>query len=218
MEKSILVTGFKAIGDHTVSPIQKFLEHYCVLGNCTMRSLLFPPYNFHMGAENFGKQIVERAKELEAAAIISLEVSPEVKGLRIETRALNWAESRSDLRTDGDRKLEDKYPAGYPRKVQLQHWDFNSMFEKFNFLSIEFEEKISVFPGYYCGNTLMYRTLEALELYSCNIPYLFIHVPYKPMVGTEHLIPTLDTLRKIIAVVSESYQGEPKGLPCSNRV
>lgn len=218
MEKNILVTGFRAIEDHSVSSIQKFLEHYCVLGNCTIRSLIFPPYNFSMGAENFGQKIIEKAKTIEAAAIISLGMLPEVKGLRIERKALNWTDSESVFRSEGDRKLNVNYQPWHFKEVNLQRWDLNSMLEKLCLLNIEFEKEISVSPSYYCGNALMYRTLEALELHSCNIPYLFINVPYvvKPIPETAQLIPTLETLRKIIAVASESYKGEPKALPCPN--
>lgn len=222
-KKSILVTGFGKFGNYKVNPTEEFLLKHKVLGNYNIHSLIFPPNTFSAGAANFGQKIVKTAKKFEAKAIISLGLSSEVKGLRIEGQALNWSDSKYGFRSEGDRKLNVNYQPWHFKEINLKYWDINSMFEKFRFLNIKFEEKISRFPGYYCCNALMYRTLEALELnLDFYLPYVFLHIPCtaEAVAGVEDFdkskeLITMETLRQIMVVVSESYQKEPKALPCS---
>ena len=90
------------------------------------------------------------------------------------------------------------------------------MFDKFKSLNIKFENQISTFPGNYCCNALMYRTLEAMELNLLKIPYLFLHIPCssEAVEGLENFdfrkdLITMEELRKIMIVISESYIIEP---------
>lgn len=218
-KKNILVTGFEKYGDYKINPTEKFLKNHSVLGNYYLHSLIFPPNIFSAGAENFGREIVDLAIKLKAVAIISLGMSSEVKGLRIESTAINWCDNKYCLQSESDRKLDMSCQPWQEKEINLRYWNIDLMFEKFRYLNIKFEEKISNFPGYYCSNALMYRTLKVLrsnDFYSYRIPYLFLHIPctaeavegVKDFDKTKDLI-TMEILRQILLVVSESYVSEP---------
>jgi pyroglutamyl-peptidase len=209
---NILITGFRPFGNYKVNPTEQFLKNHSVLGNLRLHSLIFPARSLVEGAEDFGLTIVETAKALKAVAIISLGMSSAVKGLRIETRAINWSAGKYCLETEDRQRLNPSFPAWYSKKVNLAHWDTEEMFKNFGFSSIRFEKRISIHAGTYCCNALMYRTLVALGP-AYQIPYIFIHIPcsaeavaelddfdkYKDLIDSE-------TLKKILLIVSASIK------------
>lgn len=218
--KTILVTGFKVFGDYKVNSSEQYIRTTSVIGQHFAHTLVFNTNVFsnHLcsGVENYGRAIVELARLKEVSAIISLGMSSEAKGLRIEKIAYNWCDGKYCTQSETNRPLNQNNLAHEQRSINFEQWDFQSMFDKFKSLNIKFENQISTFPGNYCCNALMYRTLEAMEFNLLQIPYLFLHIPCsaEAVEGLENFdlrkdLITMEELRKIMIVISESYIIEP---------
>lgn len=204
--QNILVTGFKAFGDYKSNPTEQILKFHSVLGEFALHSLIFPACSFGNGAENFGRDIVNKAVEVNAVAIISLGMNPDVRGIRIEKRAINMVENSDSKKI----QIDPNWQTWYAKRVKLDYWDFDFVLRSLSAMNIRHEKELSEHPGTGCGNALMYRTLMALGP-AYHIPYLFVHVPctaeaisgLQNFDNTKDLI-TLQILRKMLVLLSEA--------------
>ncbi|MFA5109304.1 MAG: hypothetical protein WC458_02070 [Patescibacteria group bacterium] len=210
--KNILITGFRPFGKYKANPTEQFLKNHSVLGDLYLHSLIFPASTFANDAEDFGFEVVKTARSLKAVAIISLGMASDVKGLKIETRAINWSAGKYCLDFEQERKLNPLYPGWDTKEVNLEHWNIDFMFKNLTDLNIKFEKEISNKAGTFCGNALMYRILTALG-YASDIPYIFLHIPCsaEAIAGLDDFakdkdLITAETLQEILLVVSESIR------------
>lgn len=208
--ENILVTGFQRFGDYKSNTTEQFLKTHSRLGNFYLHSLIFPARTFSQNAENFGKEIIKTAQKLNAAAIISLGMASDVKGLRIESRAVNWSAGKYCEKYEQELKLSQKFPPWDDKEINFKPWNIERLFSTLRAGNIEFEEKISTNAGSFCCNALMYRTLTALQPIN-NTPYLFLHLPctaeaVEGMAGFDKNKYLIDskTLKEILIIVSTS--------------
>ena len=208
--KNILITGFQKFGDYKVNTTEQFLRTHSLLGDFYLHSLIFSPRTFAENAESFGKETVKTARKLNATAIISLGMASDVKGLRIESRAVNWSAGKYCEKYEQELRLNQKSPPWDDKEIDFKPWDLSRMFSVFKSRDIKFEEKISTNPGSFCCNALMYRTLTVLQPIN-DIPYLFFHIPctaeaVEGMVGFDKNKYLIDskTLKEILIIVSTS--------------
>jgi len=177
----VLITGFEKFGDYKENITESFSQEVFSLSGYSLEYMIFPVRIFSNGADNYGKQVVSRAKEINAKAIISLGMGSDVKGARIESQAINWVENEkyclpSEQRMVLDNTLEPKSHL----MVDLEKWDIDKIFNYFNKLNIVYEPTISTNANSFCCNALMFRTLSSLKEEKCPIPYLFLHVSCSP--------------------------------------
>ena len=194
--KTILITGFKPFGDYKANSSEQYIRKTSIIGEHDAHTLVF---NTNVFSNH-----------------LSSGMSSEVRGLRIEKIAYNWCDGKYCAKSEMRRPLNQNDSAHEQKSNNFEQWDFQSMFDKFKSLNIKFENQISTFPGNYCCNALMYRTLEAMELNLLKIPYLFLHIPCssEAVEGLENFdfrkdLITMEELRKIMIVISESYIIEP---------
>jgi len=210
--KNILITGFRSFGKYKANSTEQFLKSHSVLGDLYLHSFIFSASTFANDAEDFGFEVVKTARALKAVAIISLGMASDVKGLRIETRAINWSAGKYCLDFEKERKLNPLYPGWDTKEVNLKHWDIDFMFKNLTDLNIKFEKEMSDKAGTYCCNALMYRILTALGSAS-DIPYIFLHIPCSAEAvadlddfAKDKDLITAETLQEILLVVSESIR------------
>lgn len=208
--RNILFTGFQRFGDYKVNPTEQFLKTHNRLGELYLHSLIFPARTFSENIEKSGKELVKMANDLKAVAIISLGMASDVSGLRIESGAVNWSTGKYCEKYEQDLRLNQKKPPWDYLEIDFKPWNLEYMFATFKSHGIKFEEDLSVDPGNFCCNALVYRTLSALKAFD-NIPYLFLHIPCtaEAVEGVPNFDQTKDlidfkTLKEILMIVSAS--------------
>lgn len=180
MEK-ILITGFEVFGAYKENITQAFSEEIFNLSGYSPEYIIFPVRIFSEGSENYGKQIIKRAQEINAKAIISLGMASDVKGARIESLAKNWVENEKYCTPSEQKRLIDKnLEAKHSLRVDLEKWNTDKIISDLKELNVNYESEISVNANSFCCNALMFRTLQALESSGCSIPYIFLHVSCSP--------------------------------------
>jgi len=210
--ENILLTGFRKFGDYKVNPTEQFLKNHDILGDFYLHSLIFPAHTFNLGAENFGTEVVRTAYAVDALAIISLGLASDVKGLRIESKAVNWSAGKYCLDFENEKTFLRNQSLSHSKRINLKHWNFEFMFKSFRSLDIKFEREISKNAGNFCCNALMYRTLSALGS-AYKIPYIFLHIPCtkESVEGLNDFdrdkdLITLEELNDILTIVSMSLK------------
>lgn len=208
--KNILITGFKKFGDYKVNPTEQFLKTHSRLGDFYLHSLIFPARTFSENIEKSGEEIIQTANNLDAVAIISLGMASDVHGLRIESGAINWSAGKYCEKYEQDLRLNPKKPPWDCLEIDFKPWNLEYMINTFKSHGIKFEEVLSVEPGRFCCNALMYRTLLAIRPFN-KIPYLFLHIPCtaQAIEGMPNFDKTKDlidfkTLKEILIIVSTS--------------
>ena len=154
MEK-ILITGFEKFGDYqenTTEIMKKFLTELC---GYHVEYLIFPVRIFGE-AEQYGQQIVQRAQEINASAIISLGMASDVHGVRIESRAINWVENKKYCLPEEQEKVVDNnyFPHDY-KDVDLSKWNMKYIFQNLIKKRLEHESQISTDAGNFCCNRIL---------------------------------------------------------------
>lgn len=174
----ILITGFERFGVYKENTTEIISRKILKLPNYSLEYLIFPVRIFSNGAENYGKQIVAKAKEINAKAIISLGMGSDIKGLRIESQAINWVENTKYCIPSEQKKVIDN--SLEPRSklnIDLNKWDISKIFSTFEKMNIVHESEISTDANSFCCNALMFRTLQSIQLEGCSIPYIYLHLP-----------------------------------------
>ena len=204
--KNIIITGFKPFGPYKANTTEQFLEKYCLLGDYNVHALVFSPEIFFT-AKAGGAQIVALAERIQAEAIIQLGMASSVRGLRIESSAVNWSAGKYCLGIEQKQKLDPNQAPWGAKEVDLSLWNFDRLFRGLDALHVEHEKEISTDAGTYCCNALMYRTLSALGP-DYKIPYLSLHVPCTaeaiagiPDFAADKSLTTMGTLHKIMLVL-----------------
>jgi len=167
---------------------------------------------------NYGELVVAKALEIKADAIISLGIASDVRGLSIETRAINWVENaKYGLMCEQRKPIASNFlPKEYLR-VNREKWHLtklchlSSLMEKFNEADFDCELNFSADAGTFCCNALIFRTLVALQKNKCEIPYLFLHTPCSPGAvknisdwdATKDLM-SLEKLAKILEIILDN--------------
>jgi len=160
----ILITGFEKFGDYkeNITEVLKTELHF--LGSHIVEYMIFPVRIFSAGAENYGKQIVAKAKEINAKAIISLGMGSDIHGIRIESRAINWVENEKYCIPSEQKRLIDEtlFPR-YPLDIDLSKWKIAEMFATFSKMSIYHEPEISTNANAFCCNVSIPENTEPLN-------------------------------------------------------
>jgi len=208
----ILITGFERFGDYKENITEALSRKVSTLSNYSLEYLIFPVRIFSDGAKDYGKEIVSRAQEIGAKAIISLGMSSNVRGVRVELCALNWVENEKYcLDTEQRRVLDEKLIIKKPLFVELKKWNLNNIFNSLREKKLVHEPCISIDAGFFCCNALMFRTLQAIERTQCSIPYIFLHVSRSPGAveglnnfnRNKHLM-TVEELKEVLEVFVEN--------------
>lgn len=177
--KTAILTGFSTFGNYTVNPTEILTRHLDgkTLAGHLIHSFVLPTEVIcSQGTINHGRQVVEKAVSMKASAIISLGIASEARGVRVETKCINWLENNRYCT-----EFENRRPVDYSSRireekfVQLDKWNLSRLSEELASLGISFE--ISNNAGTYCCNALMYRTLQHMQEWSIKIPFIFAHVP-----------------------------------------
>lgn len=204
--KNIIITGFMPFGPYQANTTEQFLKEYRVLGGYNVHAIVFSPEIFLTAAAG-GKQIVALAEHVRAEAIIQLGMASSVKGLRIESLAVNWSAGKYCVGIEQKQKLDLNQAPWDAREVDLSLWNLDRLFRGLDALHIEHEKEISTDAGTYCCNALMYRTLLALGA-NYKIPYLSLHVPCTaaaiagiPDFAADKSLTTMGTLHQIMLVL-----------------
>ena len=155
MRKAI-ITGFERFGNYSMNPTEKLVKNIAgtSIANHRITGIVFPTGPLiGKRAVNYGKQIIQLAKRLDASVIISLGIASQVKGVRIEGRAVNWVENDKYCSLEENRQPLVQYELPMvERFVHFGRWDFPNMFRKFSKANIPFEREISQNSGAYCCN------------------------------------------------------------------
>ncbi|MCF7860095.1 hypothetical protein K9M09_00525 [Patescibacteria group bacterium] len=174
----ILITGFERFGVYKENITEIISRKILELPNYSLEYLIFPVRIFSNGAENYGKQIVAKAKEINAKAIISLGMGSDIKGLRVESRAVNWVENaKYCIPSEQRRVIDNSLSSKAALDIDLNKWNIPKIFSAFTEMNITYEPKISTDANSFCCNALMFRTLQAIQLEDCSIPYIYLHLP-----------------------------------------
>ncbi len=196
--KTAILTGFHAFGRYAVNPTEilaRNLEGKILAGH-QIHSLVFST-GVHSSAtsSDYGEEIVAKALLVHASVILSLGIASEAKGVRIETKCVNWVENDTYCTVFENRRpvFSDCSPRE-KKSMPLQAWDLTELSRKFLAVGIPFE--ISEDAGSYCCNALMVRVLRALEDFSLHLPFLFAHVSCTEAAIAK--IPDFDRKNKVI--------------------
>ena len=174
----ILITGFERFGDYKENITEVISKKNLELPNHSLEYMIFPVRIFSNGAENYGKQIIAKAKKINAKAIISLGMGSDIKGLRIESQAINWVENaKYCIPSEQRRAIDDNLSPKTTLSIDLNKWNISKIFSSFKEMNISHESEISIDANSFCCNALMFRTLQVIQLESCEIPYIYLHLP-----------------------------------------
>lgn len=234
--KNILITGFEPFGDYTENLSEIAATRLKKIGDYNVYGLTFPVRIFPASQKrilsytvngvkhfytnpinniNYGDMIVAQAKELNACAIISLGISSEVRGIKIEGQAINWVENDKYCLESEQRRIID---ANFAIKENLtvdfdkwrlgKLWNFSVLKEEFHKANLDCNITLSGDAGAFCCNALMFRTLVSLRKNNCEIPYLFLHIPCS-IDGVKNIqdfdktkdLMSLEKLEKVLEVI-----------------
>lgn len=156
----ILITGFENFGDYGENTTEVLKNNLRIIGSHIVEYIIFPVRIFSNGAENYGKKIVARAKEINAKAIIYLGMASDVYGVRIESRAINWVENEKYCLPEEHKMVLDKslYPK-HPFDVDLSKWNIEKILYFLCKINLAHETHISTNANAFCCNALMFRNL-----------------------------------------------------------
>ncbi len=205
----ILVTGFGRFGDYQENITEALSREVSTLPNYSLEYLIFPVRIFSNGAHNYGEQVISKAQEIGARAIISLGMASDVVGVRVESRAMNWVENEKYcLDSENSKLLDTSLPAKHYLSVDLSRWDLANAFKCWQERNLVFEPEISLKANFFCCNALMFRVLRAMEKRNLSLPYIFLHVScsYRSVEGVsifdrnKHLM-SLGELRDTLAIL-----------------
>jgi len=214
-KENILITGFEPFGEYAENISEIAATQLKRLGKYNVYSLVFPVRIFPENGEDYGETILAKAREINAKAIISLGMSSNVIGVRIETRAINWVENQAYcLKSEQRRVIDESLILKKEMKVNLRRWYLSRLYnlsvliEKLYLQKISCDINFSSDAGTFCYNALMFRTLAAIEKEDCKIPYLFLHVPCSaeaikniPDFDKTKDLMTLEKLEKVLAAI-----------------
>lgn len=209
----ILITGFERFGDYKENITEIISRKISKLSNYSLEYMIFPVRIFSNGAENYGEQIIAKAKGINAKAIISLGMGSDIEGLRIEARAVNWVENEKYCISSEQKKvIDDNLAPKWTLKIDLNKWNISRIFSAFEEMNITHESKISTDANSFCCNALIFRTLQAIQIERCKIPYIYLHLPcsHHAIEGIlnfdkkKHLISIYD-IEDILTILSMHY-------------
>lgn len=210
----ILITGFERFGDYKENITEIISQTILELPNHSLEYLIFPVRIFSNGAENYGKQIIAKAKDIKAKAIISLGMGSDVKGLRVESRAINWVKNaKYCILSEQKKVIDNNLSPKFALNLNLNRRDMPKIFAAFNEMGIVYEPEISINANSFCCNALMFRTLQAIQVEHDNIPYIYLHLPCSQQAikgiadfdKTKHLISIYD-VKAILTIFSKYYK------------
>lgn len=174
----ILITGFRPFGDYAENTSGLAARNIRIAGPYSIERVVVPVYIFGKEANGFGKHIVKLAREIDAKAIISLGMASDIRGVRIESTAVNWVENdKYCLKSEQRKVIDKKLSAGYPLTIDFESWDITKIMSELKASGLAYESEISDDAGTYCCNALMFRILKAMQDMWCTIPYLFLRLP-----------------------------------------
>jgi pyroglutamyl-peptidase len=178
--RTIVLSGFRAFGNYPVNPTEVVANQLngCVLSGFVVRSMTFQSL---IPQNDNGAILMEFARCFHAAAIISIGMASEKKGLCIERVAVNriyndkYCAGLNNTPVDGCR--------GYGEKLEadLSQWNIGSFRHICVSENIPVSE-ISEDAGGFCCNHLMYQVLAAQTAWQnlYKVPFIFLHVPCCP--------------------------------------
>lgn len=174
----VLITGFQNFGDYSENTTEVLKKNVRLISSHAVEYMIFPVRIFSNGAENYGKQIIARAKEINAKAIISLGMASDVRGLRIKSRAINWVENEKYCLPEEHKRVLDKnLPPKYELDVDLSRWQMKEILSVLSKINVVYETEISTDANAFCCNALMFRTLQAMQESEYDIPYIYLQLP-----------------------------------------
>jgi pyrrolidone-carboxylate peptidase len=174
----ILITGFERFGDYKENVTEIISKKILRISNHSLEYMIFPVRIFSNGADNYGKQIIARAKEINAKAIISLGMGSDIRGLRIESQAINWVENaKYCILSEQKKTIDDSLDSRSTLKIDFGKWNISKIFSAFKEMNIVHESEISIDANSFCCNALMFRTLQAIQIEGCKIPYIYLNLP-----------------------------------------
>jgi len=175
---NILITGFEKFGEYKENVTETLSKKIPNLPNYSLKYMIFSVRVFSNGAENYGKQIIAKAQEINAKAIISLGMASDVRGLRIESQATNWVRNEKYcIPLEQNRVIDSNLNPKHILRINLGKWNMEKIFSAFQEMNIIHESEISTNASTFCCNALMFRTLQAIQVAKCSIPYIYLHVP-----------------------------------------
>lgn len=175
--KKIIVTGFPSFGNYQENSSSLLKDVFSKFYAFDVEFIMAPIRLFSVEARNFGDQVVNRALNLKADAIISLGMSSSVKGIRIESVAKNWVENdKYCLKFENRAVLDDNFSSNYSLTANLKQWDLPSIFNNLQDWGIPYEELVSTNAGNFCCNATMFRILQAMKVRNCFLPYIFVRI------------------------------------------
>lgn len=209
----ILLTGFQPFGCYNENITQRVIQETSILNYHSVENFIFPVRIFEGKANSFGYQVVSKAMEIKARAIISLGMASDVRGVRVESRAVNWSEhEKYCLPIERKRVLYEDLAPKHPLEVDLNRWKLDDFFSELSFAEIEHEKNVSKNAHSFCCNALMFRTLYAAKQLNCKIPYIFLHFPCSPksVIGMpkdarQRYLTSLPKVQTILEILSSTY-------------
>lgn len=177
--KNALVVGIEPFGAYRSNPtkwLAKRVNGKTISGH-SIHSLVLPSVAFFQpGEPNHGETIVAAAKQAQADAIVCFGIGSDIRGFRIESSGVNWAENAKYLPLEqNNRVLDERKPAKHVLPINFGHWKLKQMRQRFEQEGLELEPDVSESAGHYSCNSMIYRTLLEQELHKLDIPFLFVH-------------------------------------------
>ncbi|MFA5022504.1 MAG: hypothetical protein WC508_05505 [Patescibacteria group bacterium] len=214
--KVAFLSGFKVFGNYAANSTEQLVSPLqgTIVQDHIIHSLVFSPAIFPPDQQDYGRQIVSRAMELQASVIVSFGMASAVNGLRIESKAVNWVENKTYCHAgENERLIDESLPKQAALMIDLQRWDINKLYRKFGQNGIPFQFPISQDAGTYCCNALIFRTLQAMQDLGFFIPYLFVHISCtKAAVQTisdfdqKKVLLSEEQLKNLVSIILTSYR------------
>ena len=209
--KKILITGFQVFGDYAENTSELVVRNIRFIGPYAVEKMIFPVRIFGK-SEDFGKDILHRAKIIKPRAIISLGMASSVHGLRIESQATNWVDNlKYCLASEQGKVISPCFEEHYRLPVNLKPWDISKIMSDLDSSGLTHEEEISQDAGAFCCNALMFRTLKLMRYEP--IPYLFLHLPCTagaikdiPDFGKDKYLTSLPEIAKILTIIMDGLK------------
>ncbi|MDB5259154.1 MAG: pcp [Candidatus Taylorbacteria bacterium] len=179
IEPRILVCGFERFGPYPENSTQLLAESIegKQIGEHKIFTMIFPPT---IPEEDRGMAAFEKARAIDALGIVCLGMGSEKPGLCIETATFNRIDNAtycppelngSSIRTDR--------PRHEGLSLDINRWNIQAFRKKAAQEGIT--TALSIDPGGYCCNHLMYQMRLAQEFHmNRDTPWIYIHVPCSP--------------------------------------
>ena len=172
--KTIIMSGFGTFGNYPHNSSETIVRalHAHMLHNYRIDSIVFPAT---IPAENRARQLLTRAREHHASAIMSLGMSSRAQGLQVETVACNRIDdARYCLPEQVGTNVDPRHIQENLLNAHVTPWNISRWQDRCTQRNIPVSVNTDVSGGF-CCNHLIYQMCTLQETH--NVPWIYLHIP-----------------------------------------